>query len=99
MNYRKFLAYTPWPGSYFFTEVSAETRGINAEKRRKKLRVKITDAELVRRDLEEGQSPGKRSRLEFVIKKVIPEGKKEVDYRTFMNVASQKPERTQRKSL
>ena len=77
LNYRKFLAYTPWPGIYFF-----------AERNNKKLRVKITDAELVRSDLEEGRSPGKRSGLEFVVKKVIPEGKKERSYSAFIAGAS-----------
>ena len=40
-------------------------------------RIKITDAELIRSGL------GSRPDLEFVIKKVIPEGKKEVAYKNF----------------
>ncbi|PIR46455.1 MAG: methionyl-tRNA formyltransferase [Candidatus Vogelbacteria bacterium CG10_big_fil_rev_8_21_14_0_10_45_14] len=57
-NYRKFLAYLPWPGIFFFLERGG-----------KKIRVKITDA-----SFENGS---------FVIKKVIPEGKKEMDYKSF----------------
>jgi len=50
-NYRKFLAYTPWPSVYFY---------------KNNKRIKITDADFV---------DGK-----FAIKKVIPEGEKEIDY-------------------
>ncbi|OGZ10210.1 MAG: methionyl-tRNA formyltransferase [Candidatus Lloydbacteria bacterium RIFCSPHIGHO2_02_FULL_51_22] len=53
-NYRKFRAYTPWPGLYFFHN---------------DLRVKITDA-----GLEDGK---------FVIKKVIPAGRREMRYEDF----------------
>ena len=56
LNFRKFKAYQPWPGTYFF-----------AERGGTRTRMKITDAAL-----ENGR---------FVIKKVIPEGKKEVAYR------------------
>lgn len=59
-NYRKFKAFTPWPGVYFFTDDGT--------------RVKITDA------LWQDNA--------FVIKKVIPEGKQEMDYKTFQK---QKP--------
>ena len=50
-NYRKFLAYTPWPSVYFFKDDK---------------RIKITDADLI---------DGK-----FVIKKIIPEGGKEITF-------------------
>ncbi|MBI3019745.1 MAG: methionyl-tRNA formyltransferase [Parcubacteria group bacterium] len=53
--HRKFRAFASWPSLYFFDE--------------KKLRVKITDAEL-RDD-------------KFIIKKIIPEGKKETNYETW----------------
>lgn len=59
-NYLKFIAYNPWPGTFFFIE-----------KNNKKIRVKITEADFV---------DGK-----FVIKKVIPEGKKEMDWESFKN--------------
>ena len=62
LNYRKFLAYNPWPGVYFFHNGK---------------RVKVTDAELARSGL------GSKPDLEFVVKKVIPEGKKEVAYKNF----------------
>ena len=52
LNYRKFLAYHPWPGTYYFTPSGK--------------RVKVTLA-----TLEDGQ---------FVIKKIIPEGKREMPY-------------------
>ncbi|MEK7179270.1 MAG: methionyl-tRNA formyltransferase, partial [Patescibacteria group bacterium] len=57
--YRKFRAFSLWPGTYFFTERTG-----------KKIRVKITDAEL-----KDGQ---------FIIKKIIPEGKKEIAYDAFL---------------
>lgn len=53
-NYRKFLAYQPWPGIYFMKDGK---------------RIKITEAAL-----ENGK---------FEIKKVVPEGKKEIDYKNF----------------
>lgn len=53
LNYRKFLAFSPWPGVYFF----------KAGKR-----IKITNAEL--------------KDNKFIIKRVIPEGKKEVEYKS-----------------
>lgn len=52
---RKWRAYQPWPGLYFFHKKDGE-----------KIRIKITDAVL-----EDG---------EFKIKKVIPEGKKEIPF-------------------
>ncbi len=51
LNYRKFLAFNPWPSIYF----------LKGDKR-----IKITDAEF---------RGGK-----FIIKRVIPEGKREIDY-------------------
>ncbi len=59
MNYRKFRAYAGWPGVYFF-----------AEKGGKKLRIKITDAELIGG--------------EFRILRVVPEGRKEIPYGEFI---------------
>lgn len=58
-NFLKIQAYTPWPGTFFFTE-----------KHGKKIRVKITEA-----TYEHGQ---------LKILRVVPEGKKEVDYETFL---------------
>ncbi len=55
LNYRKFRAYFPWPGIYFFHNNK---------------RVKITDAEFKDEN--------------FVIKKVVPEGKKETYYKNFL---------------
>ncbi|MBI2108666.1 MAG: methionyl-tRNA formyltransferase [Parcubacteria group bacterium] len=54
MLYRKWRAFTPWPGVYFF---------------KNNRRIKITDAEL--------------KNGSFVIKKVIPEGKREIDYSAY----------------
>ena len=54
-NYRKFLAYTSWPGCYFFQEGK---------------RIKITEASF------EDEM--------FILKKVIPEGKKETDWEMFV---------------
>jgi len=58
-NWRKFLAYQPWPGIYFFHG---------------KMRVKITAAELLNTECLTSR---------FVIKKVIPEGRKEISYEDF----------------
>src|SRR3989338_6097899 len=59
--YRKFLAFQPWPGVYYFTQ-----------KNNQKTRVIITDIEF------------KNGRL--LIKKVKPEGKKEMEYEKFMKL-------------
>lgn len=58
-NLLKIRAFNEWPNAYFF-----------ADRHRKKIRVKITDA-----DLEDGK---------LKIKKVIPEGKKEMNYEDFL---------------
>ena len=59
MNFRKIQAFDVWPKAYFFTE-----------RHGKKIRVTITDAELI-----EGK---------LLIKKVLPEGKKEMKYGDFL---------------
>jgi len=78
INWRKFCAYTPWPGSFFFLEKSADSRRQNPSttmatghgaERRGKTRVKITDAAL-----ENGN---------FVIKKVVPENGKEISWEEY----------------
>ena len=73
INYRKFRAYYGWPSSYFFEEVSADKRGHDADSRgkKRKIRIKITEARL-----ENGR---------FIIKTIIPEGKKEISYQDFQN--------------
>lgn len=58
-NFRKIQAFDVWPRAYFF-----------AERHAKKIRVAITDAELVDEKL--------------VIKKILPEGKKEMLYEDFL---------------
>jgi len=58
-NFRKIQAFDIWPRTFFFTEQDG-----------KKVRVIITEAELINKKL--------------VIKKVIPEGKKEMDYEVFL---------------
>ncbi len=58
-KYLKYLAYKPWPGTFFFFE-----------KEGRKMRLKVTEATF-------------ENNL-FVIKKVIPEGKKEVSYEDFL---------------
>ena len=60
--YRKFLAFQPWPGVYYFTQ-----------KNNQKFRVIITDMEMS----ESGQ---------LKIKKMKPEGKKEMEYEKFMKL-------------
>ena len=58
-NYKKIRAFDGWPGAYFFTERGG-----------KKIRVKITEAQL--------------NNHKLVIEKVIPEGKNEMDYADFL---------------
>ncbi len=59
-KYLKYLAYTPWPGTFFFIK-----------KNNKQIRIKITEA-IYKND-------------QFKILKVIPEGKKEMDWKSFVN--------------
>jgi len=68
LNYRKFLAYSDWPSVYFLRSDLDAVKGPTLK------RIKITDAEL-----RSGLEP--RPDLEFVIKKIIPEGKKEMPYK------------------
>lgn len=58
-NLRKIQAYTPWPGTYFFTERHGKT-----------IRVKVVSAHIEEQTL--------------VIDRVIPEGKKEMNYQDFL---------------
>ena len=58
-NYLKFLAYSTWPGTFFFIE-----------KDNKKIRILIKDAEFKDNS--------------FLIKRVLPEGKKEMNYEDFL---------------
>jgi len=58
-NYSKYLAYSTWPGTFFFLNKDG-----------KKIRVIIKDAEYINN--------------QFIIKKVIPEGKKEMNYTDFL---------------
>ncbi len=59
LNYRKFLAYEPWPGTYFF-----------ADRRGQSTRIKIVAAHL--------------ADDQFVLDKVIPEGRKEMTWADFL---------------
>ena len=65
--YRKFLAYTPWPGIYFFDNLRGEECAENLR------RVKITAAHL------EPSLGGETSKL--VIDRVIPANKKEISWK------------------
>ncbi len=67
LNYRKIRAFTPWPGTYFFTQKRGSTS-------REKIRVVIKKARLVKD--EAGQA-----RLE--IDRVVPEGRKEMAWADF----------------
>ena len=69
--YKKFLAFQPWPGIYYFTE-----------KNNQRIRVIITDMELS----ENGPpSQGASASLrELKIKKVKPEGKNEMSFADFL---------------
>lgn len=69
--YRKFLAFQPWPGVYFFTK-----------KKGKEIRVIITDMELL-----DGPPSSKTSASQSKLKinKVKPEGKNEMTFVDFLN--------------
>ena len=69
--YRKFLAFQPWPGIYYFTE-----------KNTRKIRVIITDMELSQSELPSSGTSASQSELK--IKKVKPEGKKEINFADFI---------------
>ena len=69
MNFRKIQAFDVWPKAYFFTERHG-TKASGDARASKKNRVIVTDAELI-----EGK---------LLIKKVLPEGKKEMKYGDFL---------------
>lgn len=71
-NYRKILAYDVWPRAYFFAERHGRTdRGPSPAKRSdRQVRVIVTEATLDKGAL--------------IIKKVIPEGKREMAYEDFV---------------
>lgn len=72
-NYLKTKAYFPWPGTFFFIEKKHNrplTPSLTNEGGREKLRVIIKESEYTN---------GK-----FIIKKVLPEGKKEMSYEDFL---------------
>ncbi|MEX0930244.1 MAG: methionyl-tRNA formyltransferase [Candidatus Paceibacterota bacterium] len=71
-NYRKIQAFHEWPRAYFFIDKPLHRQEGNDNK---KIRVIVTDAELRNGD-------GDRS-SELIIRRVIPEGKKEMDYESF----------------
>ncbi len=70
--YRKFLAFQPWPGIYYFASKNNQPLSPEASTSQGKIRVIITDMELT----ETG---------ELKIKKVKPESKNEMGYEKFMN--------------
>ncbi len=67
-NFLKIRAYDEWPGAYFFTHSSSAS----SSAREKHTRVKITDAEYDQK----GDT--------LIIKRVIPEGKREMPYDDFL---------------
>src|SRR3989338_901406 len=69
-NYNKFRAYATWPRTYFFSAKDGSASGGQDGKR-----IIITDAALENDPLDPAR--GKK----FVIKKVIPEGGKEINYK------------------
>jgi len=71
VNLRKILAYHTWPGAYFFHE----------RKDGKKIRVRVTNAELENCDIENSL---KTENCKLKIVTVIPEGKKEMNWVDFL---------------
>lgn len=69
--FRKIQAYHVWPTVYFFLKSNGGKTARDKNSNDKKIRVKITSAEWHDNHL--------------VIKKVIPEGKKETDFASFIN--------------
>lgn len=69
LNFLKYKAYKPWPGTFFFKDGK---------------RMKITEAEFIPSRHPEPEPKNEArdsgSRGKFIIKKVIPEGKKEILY-------------------
>ena len=70
VNFRKIQAFDVWPRAYFFTE-----------RHGKKIRVAIIDAELI--DLP-APSEARQEDAKLIIKKVLPEGKREMSYKDFL---------------
>ena len=68
--YRKFLAFQPWPGIYYFVSKNNQPLSPEASASQGKIRVIITDMEL-----KDGL---------LLIKKVKPESKNEMEYEKFM---------------
>jgi len=69
-NFLKYRAYFGWPGVYFFEEKNSPPTPDGVGRASKKIRLKVTSAEFV---------DGK-----FIIKRVVPEGKKEMSYDDFL---------------
>ena len=69
--YRKFLAFQPWPGIYYFAKKNNQPLSPEASASQGKIRVIITDMEL---------KDGK-----LLIKKVKPESKNEMEYEKFIS--------------
>ena len=65
--WNKFRAYTPWPSLYFFRSSARSFLAEESANTDKTIRIKITSATF---------KNGK-----FIIQKIIPEGKKEMDYK------------------
>ncbi len=72
LNYRKFLAYHPWPGIYFFVQ----KKSVQPSETTKKIRVIVKEAKLENLPAQVG---GK-----FKILRVLPEGKKEISFDEFL---------------
>ena len=70
-NFRKILAFSTWPGAYFFHE----------RKDGKKIRVRVTDAELENCDIENSL---KTENCKLKIVSIVPEGKKEMLWADFL---------------
>lgn len=68
-NYRKVLAYSTWPGAYFFFSAKGGSASPGGGKRRE-IRVIVKDAK---------NEDGK-----FIPTRVVPEGKKEMDWQDFL---------------
>lgn len=79
--YRKFLAFQPWPGIYYFTEKD-NSPSLKASAEQSKTRIIITDMELSENGQPSQDASASQSKLK--IKKVKPEGKKEMDYEDFL---------------
>ena len=79
-NYRKVLAYSTWPGAYLFFSAKGGSANPEGGKRRE-VRIVVKDAKI---EPSSAQGFGGARDGKFVPVKIIPEGKREMDWQDFL---------------